>query len=379
MRFSQIAGVIATGSVGATAFLLPPTISEGEAAGVVAVAGLDFAPAVDNWAKVAIPCTGCDVAVRDDTTGELDETKLTNTIENALIFQVAVAPKPTQQGADRLIVNGVQIYPVEPQAEGFGSVLRAYQVVKQAGRGFSHHGEPVVGYMLSSENLQTDKDLTLVKVHFEVVQLRNKDVRIPAIDIQLVETQGGKLKIARVDVTDVAQAKEGQCNSALCRFKAMIANKFSKLKGCMGKPKHSDPRPNTQVGAPHGTISGHAHPSAGHTPGHPRPHHKGPYRGHGHRRHGGGVTRFIRSLVFHVLIPILLGVAMGIAASLVGMIVGHIAIFLWRTIFRRNQRSEYQKVDQAEAAEGKEDSEALLAPPVYEEAPAYEEAVEEKQ
>ena len=112
-----------------------------------------------------------------------------------------------------------------------------------------------------------------------------------------------------------------------------------------------------------------------HGPGaHGRPHH----HGHGHRRHGG-FARFMRSVVFHILIPILLGVAMGIAASLVGMMVGHLAIFLWRALFRRNQHSEYQKVEQTEAAEGKGDSEALLAPPVYEEAPAYEDAVDEKQ
>jgi len=71
---------------------------------------------------------------------------------------------------------------------------------------------------------------------------------------------------------------------------------------------------------------------------------------------------------------------MGIVASLVGVIIGQLAIFLWRALFRRNQQpSEYQKVDQVEAAEGKEDPEALLAPPVYEDAPAYEEAVNEKQ
>lgn len=377
MRFSQIAGVIATGSVGANAFLLPPTVSKADADRLAGAVSLGYTPAGDHT-RIAVSCPGCDVAFRDAITGEVDESKLTNTIDSDLAFLLSVAPKSAQDEADRLMINGVQVYPVEPQAEGFGSVLKADQFVKQAGSDFIYIESPVVGYMLSTESLQTGQDVNLVKVHFEVVQLRDKDVRIPALDIQLIETPSGKLTLAQVDVSNVAEAKEGQCNSALCRFKAMIASKFSKLKGCMRKPKHSDPRPNVQVGPAHGSHGGHARPSSAMIHGRPRPHHKGPHHGHGHRRHGG-VARFMSSLVFHVLIPILLGVAMGIAASLVGMIVGHLAIFLWQTVFRRNQRSEYQKVDQAEAAEGKEDSEALLAPPVYEEAPAYEEAVDEKQ
>ena len=378
MRFAQIAGVIATGSMSANAFLLPPAITEVEIAS---------RPVAHKYSKfyIAVDCNGCDVATVDKA-GNVDETKLTNTERNRLAFHLSV--KEQDQTADHLMINGVQIYPVEPQAEDFGSVLRAQQVVPTVQDGVhiqTARGSPELGYMLSTENKQVDKGLNLVKVHFEVVQVRDKDVTMQALDIHLLETTAGKLEIANVQVVKVDAPKEGACNSAICRFKALIANKLSKLKGCMGKPKHSDPRPNIQVGPAAGS---HTRPyftpvgtsgSVGNTPGHPHPHHKGPHRGHGHRRHGG-VARFIRSLAFHVVIPIFLGVAMGIVASLVGVIIGQLAIFLWRALFRRNQQpSEYQKVDQVEAAEGKEDPEALLAPPVYEDAPAYEEAVNEKQ
>jgi len=377
MRISQIAGVIATFSIGSNAFLLPPTLSKDGAS------ALSSQPVGTSSSRSAgLQCTGCDVATLDSA-GNVDEAKLTNTIPSTLLFRIYV--DEVQNGPDRLMVNNVQIYPVEPQAEGPGSVLKADQVVfnKAADEPailVSHRGSAPLGFMFSTESLQKDDSLNLVKIHFEVVQVRNKDVTLPAFNIQLVETPTGKLTVAMANLADVATPKEGHCNSALCRFKALIANKLSKLKGCMGKPKHSDPRPNIQVGDAHNAHGAHVRPNAHprpsmHGPGaHGRPHH----HGHGHHRHGG-FARFMRSVVFHILIPILLGVAMGIAASLVGMMVGHLAIFLWRALFRRNQHSEYQKVEQTEAAEGKGDSEALLAPPVYEEAPAYEDAVDEKQ
>jgi hypothetical protein len=77
----------------------------------------------------------------------------------------------------------------------------------------------------------------------------------------------------------------------------------------------------------------------------------------------------------HVVIPVLIGVMVGITASLLSMIVGHIAIFVWRLLFRRNTpRQQYTKVQQEEAAvdDVVDETKAFMAhqgpPPMYEEA-----------
>jgi hypothetical protein len=72
----------------------------------------------------------------------------------------------------------------------------------------------------------------------------------------------------------------------------------------------------------------------------------------------------------------------GITASLLGMVVGHIAIFVWRILFRRNTpRQQYIKVQQEEVAdEVMDESKGFMAhqgpPPVYEEVVIVEKASE---
>jgi hypothetical protein len=79
------------------------------------------------------------------------------------------------------------------------------------------------------------------------------------------------------------------------------------------------------------------------------------------------------------LIPITVGVVAGVTASLVGMAVGHLAIFIWRALFRRGGKGAYSKVQHEDVSveEGEDESKSFLehqsAPPSYEEA-----AVEEK-
>jgi len=268
--------------------------------------------------------------------------------------------------------------------------LRVTQLAKTKLGGYNRWtGSPVLSYMLSWENQAPQKgqeSLGLVKVHFEVLQVGGKDVRIPSLDLNLLTTPSGKLMIGDIKQTTVDSGKDEsskQCTTVICRWVAMVSNKFKGKKMGCGKSKHSDPRPNVQVDTPGTEKASTMVPSM--TRPFPRPHpqhHKGPHGPQGHHgagRHHGGFARVMRSIVFHVLVPIFLGVAMGVSASLVGMIVGHLAIFVWRRVFRRNQGTEYHKVQQVEAAAEKEATDGLLAnqsaPPVYEEAPAYVEAV----
>ncbi|KAH8588100.1 hypothetical protein B0O99DRAFT_478225, partial [Bisporella sp. PMI_857] len=340
MRSTRLgAAAVMAGSLG-QAFLLPPTISKGDADLIASLPVQDAAAATGEMV-VDMACPGCPVNLVD-VQGHVSTMK--PTVESILRFNLALS---STDDADRLMLNGYQLYPVEPTADDFSSILTADQLVRVT-NGWHYTGSPELGYMISVGHPNVgegEQDIGLVAVHLEILQVSGKAVEIPTIDINLLETPSGKLMIGNAILSPPKATKPyDQCTNFICRLKAIIASKFSEVKGkCGGQPKHSDPRPNIQ--------SAHGHM------GHPRPHGHHP----SHRRHGR-FARFMRSLVFHVFIPIIIGVVMGITASLVGMIAGHFVLFLWRTFVRRGKKDQ-----QVQA----EDSKGLLAnqspPPVYEE------------
>lgn len=82
------------------------------------------------------------------------------------------------------------------------------------------------------------------------------------------------------------------------------------------------------------------------------------------------------------VIPALLGVIGGLAASALGMLVGQIIVLIWIRGYRAGRRGPLRVVEREVMVSG-EEKEGLLAeekevaPPVYEDAPRYEEAVAE--
>jgi hypothetical protein len=170
-----------------------------------------------------------------------------------------------------------------------------------------------------------------------------------------------------------------ECTSFLCKWRAIVAAKIAKLKGskgCGGSRAKQESATAIADSAPAPIVKGG--PMKPVKPNYHSLH--GAHRVHRHRHRHGGFARFLRSIVFHVFIPIMIGVVVGIMASLVGMIVGHIAIFIWRMLFRRGERGSCRRVQHEESiSKDDEDSKSLLGhdnpPPVYEEAPAYEDAV----
>ena len=88
---------------------------------------------------------------------------------------------------------------------------------------------------------------------------------------------------------------------------------------------------------------------------------------------------FAKGLVA-VLIPVMAGIAVGMTVSLVGLLVGRAIAFLWIKFARGGKRG-YASVAQDEltAEEGDMEKEAEEeAPPMYENAPSYEEVEKEQ-
>jgi len=361
MRFSKLGAVAALGVV-SQAFLLPPTITPADNE-IVKTLPFEDAVAIDGRV-VFIVCPGCPVSI----TNLFGQTKsAASRVDSKFPFNFSIS----HGDADQLLLNGHQLYPIDPTSEDFLGALTADQLVKTSAGTWNYAATPKLSYALAIRHPVTssnNEQLDLVVLNLEILDIGGGPVHgFPAFEIKLLETQSGKLMIGDVEITHAQSPsteptdKGQECATTICKWGAIIADKMSKLKGCGGK------RPQ------HGSVKPMHH-------GHARPTH-GAHRGHRHHHRHGGFARFLRSAIFHVFIPILIGVVVGITASLVGMIVGHIAIFIWRILFRRGQRAEYHRVQQEEGVAKDDDDESKgflehdSPPPVYEDSPAYEETV----
>lgn len=367
MRFSQLGAVAALGVV-SQAFLIPPTISEADT-DVIKTLPIENAVAMDGRV-IDINCPGCQFPL-EKVPAELADSSAP--LNKQLRFDFTI--EHGEGEGDKLMLNGNQLYPVDPIAQTFIEPLRA-DLRLETSEGMTTVDTPKLGYSLSVEHPTAAEDqISLVALRFEVVEIDQVFISgFPVIELKMLETASGKLMIGDSAVTPgLPLVTEGQeCTTILCKWRAIVAGKISQMKGslkkggCHGKrpsghgPKFSGARPAGTEDAPM------------RRPGHIRPHH-GQRPHHFHHRHGG-FARFLRNIVFHVFIPIMIGVVVGMSAGLVGLVVGHFIVFVWRVVFRRGQRAQYSRVEQEEYIVSPKEAESDLPPPVYEDAPEYTDA-----
>jgi hypothetical protein len=360
MRFTHM-GAASALLAASQAFLLPPTITEAED-DIVNTLHFDDANFIKDHV-MEINCPGCPVAIAD-VTGKIHLSQ----VENALRLNFSLS----RSDNDQLLLNDIQIYPVDPHARGFMEPLTVDQLVKSSADTWEYAASPNLGYSLTIAHPTTspkDEQLDLVTVKLEVLEVADKFVSgIPIVTLKLLETTSGKLMIGDAEIgpgiskTSVPTGSDEECTTMLCKWRAIIADKVATIKGCAGK---------SRSGA-HGK-----HGSGVRTHGHGRPHPHGPHHRHHHKH--GSFARFLRSVVLHVFIPIMIGVVVGVTTSLVGMIVGHLIVFIWRMLFRRGQyRKVHHEVLTVEVEETKSFLDHQGPPPTYEEAPAYADAVIKK-
>ena len=359
MRFTQLGAATALVAT-AQAFLLPPAIT---AADNDVVNILPFEDAVGIKDRVMeIDCPGCPVAISD-----IDGNKHFSQVESVLRLNFSLSLNDN----DQLLLNDLPIYPVDFD---FGTVmvpLTADQLVKSPAETWEYVATPKLGYSLAVAHISTglnNEQLDLVSIKLEILEVADKFVHgIPVVELKLVETPSGKLMIGSAEIQSTPSGvsaptdSEKECTTIICKWRAIIADKLSKIKGCSGKKG----RPGS-----HGKYGSGARPH-----GHGRPRPNGPHRPHRHHHRRGGLVRFLRSIVLHVFIPIMIGVVVGVTVSLVGMVAGHLIVFLWRVLYRRGQRGQCRRVQQEVA--GDDETKSFLEhqgpPPTYEDAPAYEE------
>ncbi|KAF4632814.1 hypothetical protein G7Y89_g5312 [Cudoniella acicularis] len=366
MHFSHLA-VAATVATLGNAILLPPTISSADT-DIVNTLPFEHTAAIDGR-EMIIDCPGCPVAVKD-VQGNVHFANVESVLR--LNFSVAHGDR------DRLMLNGLQLYPVDPKSPSFMGPLVADQLVKLPGSKLAFASEPKLGYSLSVKHPVHSKEdqLDLVAIHIEIVEVANKFIDgIPSIDLKLVETPSFKLMLGDAEIsaskstTSTPNDGNQECTTMVCKWRAIIADKLSKLKGCASKA-----RPAAAVENP----KHHGH--------HGRPHrrpHGGPNRLFRHHRHRHSIGRFFRNIAVHVLVPIFIGIAVGITASLIGMVVGNAVVFIWRALFRRNtvQYTKIQPEEEVVAIDDADESKGFLAhqgpPPTYTDATVTDEKTSE--
>lgn len=355
MRVSQL-GLLAI-TAGVQGFLVPPEISAADAELIKTLPLDDAAGMLDR--TLQIECPGCPVIT--DLEGDL------HSIEAESVLQLAFTTSH-KDGVDQLLVNGIQIYPIDLTSASAMQSLTARQMINTHGV-WQYAAEPKLGFSLAVNHPTSsgDDSVNLVKVHLEVFEVANTFISgIPSVDLKLIEMPSGQLIIANSDINVPASpaAQDGhQCSTLLCKWRATIANRLSALKkGCGRKRPTTAARP-----APHHDNSlPHPGPMA-------EPHHLPHGQFRAHQRFG--FAQFVRGLVSHVLVPILIGVMVAVTAFSVGMAMGHIVILTWRLFFRRGGEHK-TRCGACPQEDGEEDfgdeTKAFLAhqgpPPQYEDA-----------
>jgi len=332
MHFTTLVAATALAGLG-QAFLLPPTISSADSEIVNTLPFEDVT--ITEGVQLALACPGCPVGNLDIAGNEH-----VSTVKNVLQLDFQIVKGET----DKLQVNGLQIYPIEPMmSNSFMETLTAPQLIQGEDGKWNFAAEPALGYSMGVKApVHSDKDdLDLVTIHMEIVEVGNAFIQgVPAIEISLVRTSSGKLMLGNAVLMPVGAMEltpsdgDQECATVVCKWRAIIAAKLAKLKGCHKSGKAAA-RPNASIDGPKDHDA------------RPRPHHGHRPHGHNHHnRHRHTLLRFLRNVSIHVLLPIAIGVAVGITASLVGMLIGNVIVFIWRTFFRRN--TQYQAINPEE-------------------------------
>ena len=419
---ARAVGIAATCALGASAFLIPAGIAHDD---LSTTWGVD-----PKGQTITLPCSDCAFPSKQEKVAAADEEDLVwiQGGANSLVLNFTVS-----EDGHALQLDGRVIYPVEVVA-GRLSVTQQPLYVKQvpaetglvdikSGSAQSTDLE-VTAYGLEvakEEPLSPHGDNTLLTILIDIMGLENERVHLDEVYVNLLQTDAGELLITAIDIepnrnpdapyawpvgVDAPRPPPPQqhgpphhrlphrpnlaadCDvlpSGLCKLKALIDSKISQATsrhgssspknkgGCRGRkgppgthlpthikphlvrPDHEGGRPNFHHGRPH----------------HMRPH--GPHHGHhGHRPSHSFWHGFADGLVA-VLIPIMAGVAVGMVASLMGLVIGRSIAYVWIKVARGGRRGSASGVAVVEDGE----SEAMLAkmepPPVYEDAPAYEE------
>lgn len=298
----------------AQAFLLPPEVSDAD---IQIAHDLEIAgPQVAEIQVIDVECPGCPILVRGKhghniqmPTDRANHLELTFTVDHQPAF-------------DRLLLNGVELYPANDPLRVLGDVLSAPQILDAGER--KHHGgkkhrrphhnklmPQQLGYGVNvSGKKDADGEFTLVELDLQILEIGTTFIDgIPNVNVKLIKDKAGRLVISHIEKTAskrLLEAAEGgpeECKTMLCKLMAIAQGakeRIGKLKPfgkCHGGHTKGGMRP----------ASGHPHPHHHHAPG------SGHWR-EGYRKHSWG--QLFKNIASHILLPVLIGIVAGVSISL---------------------------------------------------------------
>jgi len=299
-------------------------------------------------------------------------------VESRLRLDLSVVRAP--YGTDEVYLNNLRLFSGDIReriSPALTTALTAPQVIESTLH-FGPHawkvvGEPKLGYQISIRGspapFEDKEDTITFKLH--IIEVGGRIITgIDDVMFKILKTESGRLVITDLKAISVkntpSTSHPGQeCTTIVCKWRAIIAHRLSKTKGCGGKS-----RPGSSSAPAEPKEEDHVRPGA-HS-----------HRPHGHRQKHRHIIRLLQSVVLHIFLPIAIGIVVGVTASLVGMLAGHLIVFLWRIFFRRGTKGTYSKVQQQTALdeEGSDESRLLKEPqgppPLYEEVLLEEKALE---
>lgn len=436
--FGRTVGIATTLALAANAFLLPPNLApaSNDNANEDDKTPNNFLSAVEATLArntlVTIPCSACAFPAEKPATIENE-----NGVEepafhiqggaNSIVLDVSVS-----EDGKKVLVNEDEVFPGSPQLQG----MQVYQVPSRASLAEIESGEvvktalevtgSVIGF--DEEKVVSETGDKMVAMKFFIASLEKQQVEVDGLKIEVLETSGGDVVIANVerikglslppafkekpahqDDEKKPEHKSHACGSFIptpvCKMINTFESKMEGLRthgaphfmrpGCTGGHKHNGMRPHFLGGRP---GPHHHHPEGPPSfwrpmhhggPPHRFHHHGGPHGYHHSHHHNHGPASFLQAFtrgLVAVLIPVMAGITVGMVVSLLGLLTGRFIGFLWFRFARGGQRgyaSLAQRDEWVENGEAenvrKASMESTETLPRYEDAPAYEESVGEKQ
>lgn len=418
---SRAAGVVAAWALVANAFLLPPTTTDSK------TPDLALHAVNPTSQTITLPCSECAFPTQQKDRVESVEASDDDLFwiqggANSVVLDFTIS-----EDGKAVQLNGQPIYPITKASGLDGRMPTVYvnqvpspssAVEIESGQALSTPLEITAsGISVSNEHPASSHGDAVLQLRYYVLGLEHQPIHLDAVDITLLRTSDGEMLImslqsisnedmfspfAGVDDSPfpplpAAPGKHHkECKmlpAPLCKFKNMVESKFDEIKHGHGKGhgegKSGGCHGGKGKGHP-GKLPSHIRPHLdfdpkpdGAMPPHGRPHHMRPHGSH-HGPHGRFhhpvLHAFVKVLVA-VLIPVMAGITVGLTVSLFGLLLGRLIGFLWINLVRGGRRGHASVAQQEVMLEEGEDKNLIAemeAPPMYEDAPAYEDVSKEE-
>jgi hypothetical protein len=262
--------------------------------------------------SVNLPCPSCPFGEHPEDDGT----------PNHLVLNILVDSSSDETIADRLLVNGFEIFP-NPSRDRVPSAAQVLSSDSDSDSAGPRSVTRKLGFRSAMSRMSIDDDGTteLLELEFHVIALgRDSDIPVlvegvPVVEMRVIRQAEGGLILASLETkyTDLdplagpsPPEPAAPCLTRMCHLQKLVSQRLANIRSGINNGGHSHGDAQSQEG--------------------------------GHGRPGGRRPRTFRQLMrhfaSHILLPVAIGVVAGVSASIIGMIIGTFAVCLWRVAIR---------------------------------------------